>query len=227
MSPDATGRHSVRFPHCISFCYFQATKGGLLNTGVSFKGAVGCGKDHPRPRVSPNVALAAPCQAKWDGIFPFVSGGGSQETAWGSVCKLSRVTTGVLLHRCLRHLGRQVRAPSSTNQRQGAGRGLQLPPPRRGPPGCSRLPRPRVLRLRGRQAASSPSAGRAECDSGAPRVDSARPVACPPAARLGRVPSSRERFPARSRIQAAGPAVKTGGVSFILAHKVPKGNRGP
>lgn len=132
MSPDATGRHSVRFPHCISFCYFQATKGGLLNTGVSFKGAVGCGKDHPRPRVSPNVALAAPCQAKWDGIFPFVSGGGSQETAWGSVCKLSRVTTGVLLHRCLRHLGRQVRAPSSTNQRQGAGRGFSCPHPAAG-----------------------------------------------------------------------------------------------
>lgn len=192
MSPDATGRHSVRFPHCISFCYFQATKGGLLNTGVSFKGAVGCGKDHPRPRVSPNVALAAPCQAKWDGIFPFVSGGGSQETAWGSVCKLSRVTTGVLLHRCLRHLGRQVRAPSSTNQRQGAGRGLQLPPPRRGPPGCSRLPRPRVLRLRGRQAASSPSAGRAECDSGAPRVD-LRPA--------GRLPT---RGPAGPRSQQPG-----------------------
>lgn len=49
----------------------------------------------------------------------------------------------------------------------------------------------------------------------------------PPVARLGRVPSSRERFLPRSRIQAAGPAVKTGGVSFILAHKVPKGNRGP
>lgn len=47
----------------------------------------------------------------------------------------------------------------------------------------------------------------------APRVDSA-----------GAFPALPER--PSGQIQAAGPAVKTGGVSFIPAHKVPKGNRG-
>lgn len=39
------------------------------HAGLGFKGAAGCGWDHPEIRVSPNVAQAAPCQARWDRIF--------------------------------------------------------------------------------------------------------------------------------------------------------------
>lgn len=44
--------------------------------GPSFKNASRCDWDHPVPRVSPNVAQAAPCRARWDRIFPCVGVGG-------------------------------------------------------------------------------------------------------------------------------------------------------
>lgn len=100
--------------------------------------------------------------------------------------------------------------------------------PRCRPLGCSGLPRPQAPggeTTRFFRASRGPSA-KADPARGLGRLRARRPPR-PPAARLGRVPSSRERFLPWSRIQAAVPAVKTGGVSFILAHKVPKGNRGP
>lgn len=58
--------------------------------GLSFKGAAGCGWDHPGTRVSANVAEAAPCRARWDQIFPFVSFRGAEKTTWGLVFKFEQ-----------------------------------------------------------------------------------------------------------------------------------------
>lgn len=55
--------------------------------GLSFKGAAGCGWDHPGTRVSANAAQAAPRRARWDLIFPFVSFRGAKETTRGLVFK--------------------------------------------------------------------------------------------------------------------------------------------
>lgn len=197
--------------------------------GLSFKG--GCGWDHPGTRVSPNVAQAAPRLTRWDQIFPLVSVGGAEEITRGRVWNLEgchgQDSAAPDYPAACR--GRQVRSSPSVFQprvRRTLASAAQSP---RQAPGL-----PRASAGRGRGAGTPPALSRAQGGlspkrgpTRGPRPRWAGPVHCPPGARLGRVPSSRERFLPRSPIQAAGPAVKTGGVSFILAHKVPKGNRGP
>lgn len=108
------------------------------------------------------------------------------------------------------------------------GAGLGCPSPAAGPWAAAGFRGRR--RWPERQPAFLRAPGSLSAQAGPARVDSARigpRDPRPPTAHLRGVPSSRERFLPRLQIQAAGPAVKTGGVSFILAHRVPKGNRGP
>lgn len=114
-------------------------------------------------------------------------------------------------------LGSHVPGSLATFRQAAAVSGLGCPAPRQAPG----LRRARGQAPGGETTRFSLEPGWDERETRTPRVDPAGPDGGPPLPTcglvLGRVPSSRERFLPRSRIQAAGPAVKTGvSLSFWL-----------